>query len=101
MQQCFFSLAGYYVYIETSRPRIQGEIADLVSPQVSGAQCVKFSYHMNGRNIGSLKVYQDTGVLNELFTKSGSQGNQWKEAEVQVNGNSYSVSIYDLKFLIR
>ena len=90
-----FLLAGYYVYIETSSPRKQGEKAYLVSPQVSGVQCVKFSYHMNGSQIGSLKVYQDTGVLKELFTKSGNQGNQWKKAEVQVNGNNYSVSIYN------
>ena len=82
---------GNYVYIETSSPRIQGEKAYLVSPRVSGVQCVKFSYHMNGGQIGSLKVYQNMGSLKELFTKSGSQGNQWKKAEVQVNGNSYSV----------
>ena len=95
----FVSLAGSYIYIETSRPRIQGEKAYLVSPQVSGVQCVKFSYHMNSRHIGSLKVYQDTGVLKELFRISGSQGDQWKKAEVQVNRNSCSVSICNLKFL--
>ena len=88
-----FSLAGNYVYIETSRPRRQGEKANLVSPQVSGIQCVKFSYHMNGGDVESLKVYQNTGTLKELFTKSENQGNQWKKAQVQVYGNSYSVSI--------
>ena len=87
-------LSGNYVYIETSSPRRNGEKAYLVSPQVSGVQCVKFSYHMYGSDIGSLKVYQNTGVLKEFFTKSGSQGNQWQKAQVQVNGNSYSVSIY-------
>ena len=87
-----FSLAGYYIYIETSYPRTQGEKAYLVSPQVIGVQCVKFSYHMNGGDIGSLKVYQNTGVLKELFTKYGSQGNQWQKARVNVNGNIYSVS---------
>ena len=95
-----FLLAGNYVYIETSSPRIQGEKAYLVSQQVSGVQCVKFSYHMNGSQIGSLKVYQNTGVLKEVFTKSGSQGNQWKKAQVQVNGNSYSVSIYNIDFFV-
>ena len=86
-------LSGNYVYIETSSPRRPGEKAYLFSPQVSGVQCVKFSYHMNGLHIGSLKVYQNTGSLKEFFTKSGRQGNKWKKAEVQVNGNSYSVSI--------
>ena len=90
-----FSLEGNYVYIETSSPRKQGEKAYLVSPQLSGVQCVKFSYHMNGGQIGSLKVYQDIGAFKELFTKSGNQGNQWKKAQVQVDGNSYSVSIYN------
>ena len=91
----WFSFAGSYIYIETSRPRIQGEKANLVSPQVSGVQCVKFFYHMRGSHIGSLKVYQNTGSLKKLFTKSGSRGNEWHKAEVQVNGNSYSVSIYN------
>ena len=94
-------LAGNYIYIETSSPRIQGEKAYLVSPQVSGVQCVKFSYHMNGSQVGSLKVYQDTGALKVVFTKYGSQGNQWKKAQVQVNGNSFSVSIYNIEFFVR
>jgi hypothetical protein len=84
-----------YVYIETSSPRVQGEKAYLVSPQVSGTQCLKFSYHMYGANMGSLLIYQNMGnQLVELFKKSGDQGDQWKKAEVQIsNGNSYSVSI--------
>ena len=84
-----------YVYIETSSPRVQGEKAYLVSPQVSGTQCLKFSYHMYGANMGSLLVYQNMGnQMVELFKKSGDQGDQWKKAEVQIsNGNSYSVSI--------
>ena len=95
-----FLLTGNYIYIETSSPRQQGEKAYLVSPRVSGVQCVKFSYHMYGSQIGSLKVYQKTGALKQLFTKSGSQGNQWKRAQAQVNGSSYCVSIYNVKFLI-
>ncbi|CAB4034353.1 MAM and LDL-receptor class A domain-containing 1-like isoform X1, partial [Paramuricea clavata] len=81
-----------YVYIETSRPRVRGGIAFLVSPQVSGAQCLKFSYHMYGANTGSLIVYQNMGYqMVELFKKSGNKGNQWKKAEVQINnGNYYS-----------
>jgi hypothetical protein len=84
-----------YVYIETSSPRVQGEKAYLVSPQVSGTQCLKFSYHMYGANMGSLLIYQNMGnQMVELFKKSGDQGDQWKKAEVQIsNGNSYSVSI--------
>jgi hypothetical protein len=72
-------------------------MADLVSPQMSGDQCLRFSYHMYGADIGSLEVYQKTsGSLSQLLTKSGDHGNQWKKAEVQItNGNSYSVSAYN------
>jgi hypothetical protein len=76
---------------------VQGDKANLVSPQVNGTQCLKFSYHMYGGSIGSLIVYQNMGNRTvELFNKSGDQGNQWKKAEVQINnGNNYSVSIYN------
>jgi hypothetical protein len=76
---------------------VQGDKAYLVSPQVSGTQCLKFSYHMYGASMGSLIVYQNIGNrMVELFKKSGNQGNQWKKAEVQINnGNRYSVSIYN------
>ncbi len=96
-----FSLAGKYVYIETSSPRRPNEKAYLISPKVSGAQCLKFSYHMYGSHIRSLKVYQAmSDRWSQLFEKSGNQGNQWKKAEVQINnGAGYSVSIYN--FVLR
>ena len=89
---------GNYVYIETSSPRVRGDKAYLVSPPVSGIQCLRFSYHMYGSSIGSLIVFQDVnGQSIELFKKSGNQGNVWKKAEVETNnGNSYSVSTYML-----
>ncbi len=99
-----FSLAGKYVYIETSYPRSSNEKAYLISPKVSGAQCLKFYYHMYGSDIRSLKVYQATSSMSfgwtQLFEKSGDQGNQWKKAEVQINnGVDYSVSTYN--FVLR
>ena len=96
VSQCLSSLAGQYVYIETSNPRRPGDKAYLVSPPVSGTQCLKFSYHMYGSRIGSLDVYQQNmgNRMVNLFKKSGGQGNQWNKAEVQINsGNRYSVSI--------
>ena len=91
-------MVGQYVYIETSDPRKPGDKAYLVSPQVSGTQCLKFFYHMKGSHIGSLDVYQKMGNrMVELFKKSGSQGNSWNKAEVQISsGNRYSVSIIQL-----
>ncbi len=55
---------GYYMYIETSRPRQAGDRARLLSPlyNVTAARgptgttrtpyCVSFYYHMNGKHIG-------------------------------------------------
>ncbi|XP_028396383.1 MAM and LDL-receptor class A domain-containing protein 1-like [Dendronephthya gigantea] len=84
---------GYYAFIETSSPRSQGDKAYLASPKVSGAQCLKFSYHMFGVSMGSLIVYQSmNGLMTEVFKMSGDQGNQWKKAEVELSsGNNYKV----------
>lgn len=58
------SLLGYYMYIEASRPRVQGDKARLLSPlfnvtSVRGPKgsgrvpyCVSFYYHMKGKHIG-------------------------------------------------
>ncbi|MEQ2259535.1 MAM domain-containing glycosylphosphatidylinositol anchor protein 1 [Xenotaenia resolanae] len=55
---------GYYMYIEASRPRAQGDKARLLSPlfnvsSVRGPKgsgrvpyCVSFYYHMKGKHIG-------------------------------------------------
>ncbi|XP_028396414.1 MAM and LDL-receptor class A domain-containing protein 2-like [Dendronephthya gigantea] len=84
---------GNYVFIETSSPRRQGDKAYLASPSVSGAQCLKFSYHMYGASIGSLIVYQSmNGRMTEVSKMSGDQGNQWKKAEVELpSANNYKV----------
>ncbi|KFP40289.1 MAM domain-containing glycosylphosphatidylinositol anchor protein 2, partial [Chlamydotis macqueenii] len=57
------SKEGFYMYIETSRPRLEGEKARLVSPVFSvapknpygatnTAYCFSFYYHMYGQHIG-------------------------------------------------
>lgn len=63
---CFFFL-GYYMYIEASRPRVQGDKARLLSPlfnvtSIRGPKgsgrvpyCVSFYYHMKGKHIGEWK----------------------------------------------
>lgn len=56
--------SGFYMYIEASRPRVQGDKARLLSPlfnvtSVRGPKgsgrvpyCVSFYYHMKGKHIG-------------------------------------------------
>lgn len=61
--------AGYYMYIETSRPRQDGDKARLLTPTFnsnakssasvsnSPAYCFSFYYHMYGKHIGkTLKI---------------------------------------------
>lgn len=62
----FYMLQGFYMYIETSRPRKEGDQARLVSPffnvapknpySISNppAYCFGFFYHMYGKHIGEL-----------------------------------------------
>ena len=91
----FLWILGFYIYIETSSPQMQGNFARLTSPAISGAYCVKFSYHMYGAGMGSLTVYQKAGSSYlKAFSESGNQGNRWLTKELQLNSqNTYSVSV--------
>ena len=69
------------MYIEASTPRQPGDEAKIETPGIlfSGSSCVKFYYHMYGRDMGTLNVYVD-GEL--VFSRTGNQGRRWKEAEI-------------------
>uniref|UniRef100_A0A669ELE5 MAM domain containing glycosylphosphatidylinositol anchor 1 n=1 Tax=Oreochromis niloticus TaxID=8128 RepID=A0A669ELE5_ORENI len=85
---------GYYMYIEASRPRTQGDKALLLSPlfNITSSKgpkgrvpyCVSFYYHMKGKHIGTLNVYlrvrSIASVDRAMWTKSGHQGPDWKKA---------------------
>ena len=52
---------GSYAYIEASSPRKKGDSAILLGPIMSSNKravksCLSFYYHMNGGNIGTLRV---------------------------------------------
>ncbi|XP_039408082.1 MAM domain-containing glycosylphosphatidylinositol anchor protein 2 [Corvus cornix cornix] len=94
------SKEGFYMYIETSRPRLEGEKARLVSPIFSvapknpygatnTAYCFSFYYHMYGQHIGSLNVYLrlkgQTAIENPLWSSSGNKGQHWNQARVNIN----------------
>ncbi|KAL4216737.1 hypothetical protein ACF0H5_024460 [Mactra antiquata] len=67
---------GYYMYIETSSPRVKGDHAMLQSPafSTSTTQHVTFYYSAYGSTIGSLKVYVKHGSTlgSPVFTDSTS-----------------------------
>lgn len=75
---------SYYMYIETSSPRSNGDTAILYTPPLiySEDMVLKFKYHMYGNTIKSLKV---TVNNNQVFSKSGNKGNQWLEAQVIIS----------------
>ncbi|XP_048084666.1 MAM domain-containing glycosylphosphatidylinositol anchor protein 2 isoform X3 [Alosa alosa] len=99
------SKQGFYMYIETSRPRVAGDKARLLSPSFSVAPknpygtvstnptyCFSFYYHMYGKHIGSLTVYLrqkgQTGPDASVWTLSGNQGERWKQARVNIHPKS-------------
>uniref|UniRef100_A0A452TX76 MAM domain-containing glycosylphosphatidylinositol anchor protein 1-like n=1 Tax=Ursus maritimus TaxID=29073 RepID=A0A452TX76_URSMA len=83
---------GYYMFIETSRPRELGDRARLVSPLYNASAkfyCVSFFYHMYGKHIGSLNLLvrsRNKGPLDtHAWSLSGNKGNVWQQAHVPIN----------------
>ncbi|XP_057715866.1 MAM domain-containing glycosylphosphatidylinositol anchor protein 2 isoform X2 [Corythoichthys intestinalis] len=90
------SKQGYYVYIETSRPRIEGDKARLLSPffntgsKSGAAYCLSFYYHMYGKHIGALNVFlRQKGAPQAsettVWSLSGNQGDRWRRAAVDIH----------------
>ena len=73
------------MYIETSSPRVLNDNA-IISKQVtlSGNSCLRFYYHMLGRDVKTLNVRLGAKVV---FTVSGNKGNQWQKADVRLSGS--------------
>ncbi|KAL4613096.1 MAM domain-containing glycosylphosphatidylinositol anchor protein 2 isoform X3 [Arapaima gigas] len=97
------SKQGFYMYIETSRPRLEGEKARLLSPTfnvapknpygtTNSAYCFSFYYHMYGKHIGTLNAYlrqkSQTMLESPIWTLSGNQGDRWRQAKVNIHPTS-------------
>ena len=89
---------GYYMYIETSGALSAGDKAVLITQSVDLSTLttpqLKFYSHMYGATTGSLEVdiSSDGGVTyNNVFTKSGDQGNQWNIEIVDLSSYSGTV----------
>lgn len=77
---------GYYIYAEASSPRQPGDLARLVSPILTGSHCVVFRYHMNGANMGSLRMYGRVGSFEQqVWERSGDQGDTWNGIEFRID----------------
>ncbi|XP_045916038.1 MAM domain-containing glycosylphosphatidylinositol anchor protein 2 isoform X6 [Micropterus dolomieu] len=95
------SKQGFYMYIETSRPRKEGDQARLVSPFFNvapknpygitnpPAYCFGFFYHMYGKHIGTLNAFLkqkgQTTSEGPAWSLSGNQGDRWKQAKVSIH----------------
>nr|XP_054750088.1 uncharacterized protein LOC129255786 [Lytechinus pictus] len=88
------TMAGYYIYTESSWPRSQNDYAVIRSPGVQLEstdidRCFKFFYHMWGLNIGTLSLYFSTsGTITDqavvVWSMSGPQTNAWIGREIRV-----------------
>ena len=80
----FVMFTGYYLYIETSSPRTEGDNAKL-ELSVSGngnLSCLEFYYHMYGDTMGTLTVFSRNAVI---FNASGNHGNTWIKAMITIH----------------
>uniref|UniRef100_A0A1A8RUY0 MAM domain containing 1 n=2 Tax=Nothobranchius rachovii TaxID=451742 RepID=A0A1A8RUY0_9TELE len=98
------SKQGFYMYIEASRMRVEGDKARLLSPTFNinsksfsssspdgnkPSYCFTFYYHMYGKHIGALNIFlrQKGQILTDslVWSLSGNQGNHWRQARVNVH----------------
>ncbi|KAI8780792.1 MAM and LDL-receptor class A domain-containing protein 2, partial [Biomphalaria glabrata] len=79
---------GHYMYIETSNPRVPGDVARMLTPvyPATDGRCLKYWYHMYGSSMGTLAVYLRDVRGNDLLldNKVGNFGNQWLLAQVDL-----------------
>ncbi|XP_068678144.1 MAM and LDL-receptor class A domain-containing protein 1-like isoform X2 [Montipora foliosa] len=95
--------AGYYIYTEASNPRRRGDIALLFVKLEGKSFCMRFWYHMFGREVGSLKIMRITKSLTDdkipafedfkrtakvEWEKSSDQGNRWVKVEQELLADS-------------
>mgnify|MGYP001792899148 CR=1 FL=1 len=75
---------GHYIYTPARRPEDKSK---LLSPLLTGPQCMRFHYHMLGNTIGSLTVFIVTNGSRPqvLWIKSRNQGSSWLQANVHCN----------------
>ncbi|KAL9987245.1 hypothetical protein ACROYT_G001520 [Oculina patagonica] len=74
---------GYFMYIETSSPRVPGDNAKL-ELSVSGngkLSCLEFYYHMYGDTVGTLRVFSGNVTV---FNETGNHGKYWKKAKLTI-----------------
>eukprot|EP00112_Aurelia_sp_Birch-Aquarium-sp1_P024367 Seg768.6 transcript_id=Seg768.6/GoldUCD/mRNA.D3Y31 product="Meprin A subunit beta" protein_id=Seg768.6/GoldUCD/D3Y31 len=82
---------GAFAYIEASYPRMKDDTARLISKTFDKSTCMTFHYHMYSAdpgNMGTLNVFVTnlrTNVQRKLWSRTGSQGNEWKGQSLRID----------------
>ncbi|XP_078791082.1 MAM and LDL-receptor class A domain-containing protein 1 isoform X3 [Oryzias latipes] len=80
--------AGHYFYLPSSAGDQAGQKALMFSPlyPAGKASCVQLWYHMNGRGVGTLNVYQQSEDQKTvvIFSQTGDQGRLWRFAQASL-----------------
>eukprot|EP00794_Sanderia_malayensis_P018883 gene18883-20784_t len=79
--------SGYYVYIETSYPRRDGDKATLRSPSVfsNTPTCLKFKANMYGSTIKTLEVSSViSGSKTSMLKITGNKGQNWFDKSIDL-----------------
>ncbi|KAH9494982.1 hypothetical protein Btru_018318 [Bulinus truncatus] len=88
LDHTYGTIRGHYMYIETSSPRVAGDVARMLSPVYPATDgcCLKYWYHMYGSTVGTLSLYLRDVRGNDLLldSKVGNFGNQWLLAQVDL-----------------
>jgi len=95
--------SGYYMFIETSSPRVAGDAAYFESPCIdltaTSSADLTFWYHMYGSSVGALNVQlsDDCTTWTNVWSRSGNQGNSWFQASVSLD--AYAGSVVKVRFV--
>lgn len=94
-----FSDEGYYVYIDASFPRKLNDTARLISAVINppSEKCLSFWYHMFGTHVNTLNLYLKThgNLGTPVWVKSGTQGNTWLPASVNLAVSSSAQVVFE------
>ena len=67
-------------------------VSRVFSSEIEGKKhCLTFFYSMHGLGIGALRIFlvhPQTGVEQELWSKTGPQGEGWKEGEIDFSSSA-------------
>ncbi|XP_062578546.1 MAM and LDL-receptor class A domain-containing protein 1-like [Saccostrea cucullata] len=85
----------FYLLLKGHEARNNTWTARMYSPYVNidSPRNMTFWYHMNGANIGHLKLYREfaDGTKQQLFIKSGRQSSVWEQAHITLPVGFYKL----------